>query len=356
MLEIAHGGYLMDQLWIANRTYWRETETTLSKKEYKRLIREKKALKDSEPLPWDKLYAHFPFVRMQEALSAHFTCFGEEVKITCLPYSLWSKLDSDFRTEERQYNESHPVFAIIPAVRDEHNARIAVACVHLGLVLASGSRLPAPTQSIIYLAGHRQVTREIGPLEREALLNGKAIRIVDDRLSERIQKLVFLLETALPLTASPEIRFALQTLDRGALREVNEVEDAVLCAIATEELVMNLSTSNLTETFERRVGVIITADPRGVTRAEAAGRQLYSARSHFLHRQSRERPPDIYKALMLGRPVLVRAVLIVLNGIVRGLVSPALGPELHALLDNAAANSEVRRLLHEGLPDADLLA
>jgi hypothetical protein len=162
-----------------------------------------------------------------------------------------------------------------------------------------------------------------------------------------------LLEAALLVVELPEIRFALRSLDRGALCEVNDIEDAVLCTIATEELLMGLSTSDLTATFGRRVGVTITADPGLASRGEAAGRELYAARSHFLHRQSREPPAALYNALRLGRPVLVRAVLCVLNAITRGLAT--FGPELNAFLDDAAHVPESRRLLHKGLPDADVL-
>jgi hypothetical protein len=163
-------GSLMKQLW--NGTYRRETETELTEKEYDRLIPNKNGRTDEiKTEPPNKIHAHFPYVRLQEGLYVLIPCAREEVEITCLPFRVWSTLDRPFEREKVRYDQSNPVFATIATVRDEHDAKNAVACVHLGLVLATGLRLPAPMQSITYLVGHRQVTRDIGPLEREELLN-----------------------------------------------------------------------------------------------------------------------------------------------------------------------------------------
>jgi hypothetical protein len=100
------------------------------------------------------LYAHLPYVRVEQHRTVPLSAFG--VEIAPIAFEDWVRLDHFFTGErdlENRYQASEPAFAIVADASDQRRAEEAVECAHLAIVLGSAQRLPPPHISIQYLIG-----------------------------------------------------------------------------------------------------------------------------------------------------------------------------------------------------------
>ncbi len=110
-------------------------------------------------------------------------------RLVHLPFTDWSKLDSTFSFNDRQYEESRPVFysgaadLVDPSDLGESHVLNCVSRLHTAFLLhPDAPLLPSPHMSVIYLQvevsslpGAVSWRRIIGPFEREWIVFGSRV-------------------------------------------------------------------------------------------------------------------------------------------------------------------------------------
>jgi len=298
-------------------------------------------------------YAHLPFVRV-----AGFTSFqlpALRLEIAQLPFDKWEKMDGGFaglRNQESRYHASAPVFVIVSDAADFEAVEKMVSLAHLAVVLGSAARVPSPQLSMQYLVSGRSVRRSIGPFAREVLLyHSDTVRcVIDELTAARVVKMSNLIVAATHVLSAAEIQFAIRSLNRGALTGVSEMGNVALCLVAAEEIVMGRITNQLTATFSRRAGVLMTPHAHLREKGEAHARDLYRLRSCFLHGEADAEILSDETIISSARYLLVRAVVATLAAVTNGLLSSDSVSYFGELLDSAANTPLLREQLHEAMP------
>lgn len=305
------------------------------------------------------IHAHLPYVRFGRDVGPRLPLQALGSALEHLPYQTWREFEMgvlgsehDRHRIEPRYTRSAPVFICVVPVSAESEARAAVGRSHIALLLASAALVPSPSLSVTYLREGTGVQRFIGPLERDAMIYSEQTVhcTIDQPLAGRLQRVAQLLFQSVPALDAPEIRFALDALSNAALVTLTPAEDAAICAVALEELVMANERKNLTSTFGARVGVLLESDPARAEQAEALARAIYAARSDFVHGRYEGDDTLLEDKSRSPRALLGRAVLCALAATMSGLLRPDAVGELGLLLDQAGATPDLRARLHQFVP------
>jgi hypothetical protein len=255
-----------------------------------------------------------------------------------------------FPDADTRYGRRQPAFLRFPVETglDDNTTTTTIfaqqSLAHDALLLATGYRLPSPTLSMSYAAPIDPFTEVSGPrraiytgrLGHELLLFDDVVFPVDEEKLSAAAKYGNQLQ-ALGQSIPGAIRFALDTLARGALPLLPPTLAALHAVVALEALVNPEGRKPQKATFASRLKVLLTEESPasdggppaavhilGTTgRAEGhVGRLLYEVRSEMIHGgdpgsvatavgQTLEQVGDI------ARITLTRAVTVALRGLAR---------------------------------------
>ncbi|MGC3862353.1 hypothetical protein ACPSM1_19450 [Micromonospora chersina] len=284
------------------------------------------------PLTVDlRSYQHIPHIGLDGMVAAEIPSLG--LFLCRLPFPIWSELDYHFIP--RYPPNPLPVFAVSldrPGGRWDN----VVRTLYLSLVALTGARLEHPDNSVCYRSSlDGTVSRTIGPLGRGSLLlrTPPLVRLNAVDVAE-LEKTCARL-TALPgLLEIPEILFAAQSLERGAMPGVGLAEDTAICAIALEELLMKPNSKQLTATFARRVGVLLNDQvPAAEVASIRLARMIYRARSQVLHGEADLTRLDWVLLNRCSRLALAGAITVIARSLHCGLLTAYSPAVLGELLD-----------------------
>lgn len=255
------------------------------------------------------LFAHLPGVSL-EAGGPVPLGRGE---ICHLSFEEWRQLDDEFPFNDRQYENSRPVFykvrGDLPADPSESYRTVKpwIDQLYYSFLLAEGAPLiPNPAFSVTYIqVEHPGVAgagpssfRHIGGFEREWIVFGSKLSypFTKDDLDE-IQRVHRLLEAVTRNGRLQDVEAGLHTLELTARPEfwwddagrLNHVNGFVHCMTALEEILLpegeGARPGTLTETFGRHAAVLTSRSWDQIDQGAREFSDLYRLRSRLIHGQ-----------------------------------------------------------------------
>lgn len=236
------------------------------------------------PSAESRYYVHIPGISLCEASSIEIS--SPALSLCKLPFETWAELDRWFASRPEQYRKAEPVFAVTRDTFSEEEIAKSRDFLYIALTALSGARLDHPRMSITYNSDLKgSVRRTYGMLGRGAILsprNNAANVYGSDQ--QVLDAACALLARRAEIFRLPEIVFAVEALERGAMVSLGTAEDVTMCAIAIEELVIPQECQNLRSTFARRAKVLLDLTRHSGSEGQSSlTRVLYDVRSEFLH-------------------------------------------------------------------------
>ncbi len=298
-------------------------------------------------------------------------------RLVHLPFTDWSKLDSTFSFNDRQYEESRPVFysgaadLVDPSDLGESHVLNCVSRLHTAFLLhPDAPLLPSPHMSVIYLQvevsslpGAVSWRRIIGPFEREWIVFGSRVTYhFDDSQLAVVRSGYEALEGFDATRAFSGVESSLRTLEVTTRpefwwdgRSLNKINEFVHCIAALEHILLPAredtpAEMKRTPTFGEHAAVFTSPSRDDLQERARFFSTLYRLRSRLLHGELgiTELEEEDLKLLSWGRRLLCDVILrVVILGRTRS------GDEmLSPLLARAYKNAEAHHTLNQRFEQA----
>lgn len=210
-------------------------------------------------------------------------------EVRAVPFEHWERFDPFLAQKRcRQYEATRPVFLTGQAELSlddsavDYVEQLALE-IHMALTLVSAAPLPSPKMSIAYIRREDGTRRQIGPMEREGIVHGRATFCADEDLVALGQLMLELVARNRDMRRTGLLQNVVDSLAASALPDFAPADGIVQCAIALEAVLLSDITTGLASTFAGRGAALLADEDGDVSHLGEQLRIAYGLRSDLLH-------------------------------------------------------------------------